>query len=81
MVPDNRDMSARTQLLEELARAPEGVAGELLTYLRGLMLSKKGASEPTKDFFESYWSRHYGSMEGVEWNEPAELPFETREAW
>jgi len=74
-------MSARTLLLEELARAPEGVTGELLAHLRKLMESKRSAAQPVKDYFESYWSQHYGSMEGVQWNEPPELPSETREAW
>lgn len=73
-------MSARTLLIEEAARAPEGVAREILAQLRALMPPKKPAPA-AKDHFESYWSQLYGSLEGVEWNEPAELPYESREAW
>jgi hypothetical protein len=73
-------MSARTLLIEEIARAPENVAREMLGYLRGLMPGGKPPSSD-KDHFEAYWKHLYGSMEGVEWNEPAELPFEKREAW
>lgn len=74
-------MSARTLLLEELARAPEGVAQDLLVHLRGLMSSNKVGETAGKDHFETYWSQLYGSLEGCEWNEPADLPFEKREAW
>lgn len=73
-------MSARTQLIEEIARAPESVAREVLTQLRSLM-PQKAAAPHSKDHFETYWRQLYGSMEGVEWNEPSELPYETREAW
>jgi hypothetical protein len=72
-------MSARTLLMEELARAPESVAHELLVHLR--KLSPPDPSAVQADYFEAYWKRLYGSLEGVEWNEPAELPFECREEW
>ncbi|WP_395744241.1 hypothetical protein [Prosthecobacter sp.] len=68
-------------LIEELARAPEGVARVLLTHLRQLMPSSERTNSPGQDHFQSYWSQFYGSFEGAEWNEPAELPFEKREAW
>ncbi len=74
-------MSARTMLIEELARAPEGVARVLLTQLRQMMPANGTANLPGQDHFESYWSQFYGAFEGAEWNEPAELPFEKREAW
>ena len=74
-------MSARTLLIEELARAPEGVARELLNHLRQLMPANGAKSLPGQDHFDSYWSKLYGTFEGAEWNEPVELPFEKREAW
>lgn len=74
-------MSARTMLIEELARAPEGVARVLLTQLRQMMPANSTANPPGQDHFESYWSQFYGAFEGTEWNEPTELPFEKREAW
>ena len=74
------NMSARTLLMEEIARAPESVAREVLGYLRGLMLNGKPPSSD-QDYFESYWKDLYGSMEGAEWNEPSELPVEEREGW
>lgn len=74
-------MSARTLLLEELARAPDGVAQDLLVHLRGLMSSQKGKGAAGKDHFETYWNQLYGSLEDCEWDEPTDLPFETREAW
>lgn len=73
-------MSARTMLIEEVARVPESVAREMLAELRVRMPQKKPASA-AKDHFESYWRQLYGSLEGVEWNEPVELPYELREAW
>ncbi|MDI1312510.1 hypothetical protein [Prosthecobacter sp.] len=73
-------MSARTLLIEEIARAPESVAQEILTQLRSLM-PRKNEVQPVKDHFESYWKHLYGSLEGAEWNEPVELPYETRETW
>jgi hypothetical protein len=73
-------MSARTLLIEEAARAPESVAREILAQLRALM-PRNTPPAPATDHFESYWQHLYGSMEGVEWSEPPELPFEKREAW
>lgn len=73
-------MSARTLLIEEIARAPESVAREMLGQLRALM-PRNTVPAPAKDHFEAYWRQLYGSMEGVEWDEPVELPNETREAW
>jgi hypothetical protein len=61
-------MSARTMLIEELARAPEGVARELLTHLRQLMPANGTQGLAGQDHFESYWSQFYGAFEGAEWN-------------
>jgi hypothetical protein len=66
-------MSARTLLLEELARAPEGVAQDLLVHLRSLMSSKKVKATVGKDHFETYWNQLYGSLEGFDWNEPPDV--------
>jgi hypothetical protein len=74
-------MSARTMLIEELARAPEAVARELLTQLREMMPVESSKNLAGRDHFESYWSQFYGAFEGAEWREPTELPFEKREAW
>lgn len=71
--PHHRGMSARTLLIEEIARVPESVARELLGQWRALMPGRKPES-PAKDHFEAYWKDLYGSLEGVEWDEPAELP-------
>jgi hypothetical protein len=73
-------MSARTLLIEEIARTPENVAREMLVHLRRL-LPEKTPRAPVNDHFENYWSKLYGCMEGETWNEPVELPFEKREVW
>jgi len=74
-------MSARTMLIEELARAPEAVARELLVHLRKIMPVESVKNQAVQDHFESYWNQFYGAFEGAEWREPAELPFERREDW
>lgn len=77
-------MSARQQLIEELNHQPEQVAGKLLMYLHSL----PGYAPPAatvgmkgEDYWESYWSKVYGSCEGMEWEEPPEQPYEVREEW
>lgn len=76
-------MSARQQLIEELNRQPEQVAGTLLMYLHSL----PGYSQPDapekkgEDQWETYWSKVYGSCEGMEWEEQPEQPYEVREEW
>jgi hypothetical protein len=66
--------------MEEIARVPERVARELLEQLHALV-PRSTSTAQTADHFEAYWKDLYGSLEGVEWNEPPELSFETREAW
>lgn len=76
-------MSVREQLQREASLLPEDVVQRLLDYLHSIALadSPTGNSNPQGDFFDSYWSRWYGRCEGQAWDEPAELPMETREAW
>jgi hypothetical protein len=77
---DTTKMTARTLLIEEIARTPESVAREMLAHLRCL-LPEKTPQLPVNDHFDSYWSKLYGCMEGETWNEPVDLPFEKREDW
>jgi hypothetical protein len=76
-------MSARQQLIHALSTQPDSVAGALLMYLHSL----PGYNPPEKvpqlpvDHWETYWSKIYGSCEGMEWDEPAEQPYEVREEW
>lgn len=76
-------MSVREQLQREASLSPEDVVQRLLDYLHSIPLadSPTGNPNPQGDFFDSYWSRWYGRCEGQAWDEPAELPMETREAW
>jgi hypothetical protein len=76
-------MSARQQLIEELNRQPEQVAGELLTYLHSLPgYTPRPEKEQEKvDYWETHWSKFYGICEGEEWEEPPEQPYELREEW
>jgi hypothetical protein len=76
-------MSAREQLQREAALLPEGVAQGVLDYLHHLPVRDAAppAIPPTADYFEAYWSHWYGKCEGQTWDEPAELPQETRETW
>ena len=74
-------MSAREQLQREASLLPEGVVQHLLDYLHGLPATKKSEAPSKGDYFESYWSRWYGSCEGQSWDEPPELPVEIREVW
>ena len=77
-------MSARQQLIEELNRQPEQVAGTLLTYLHSLPGYTRPASAPetqAEDYWGAHWSKFYGAFEGEEWEEPAEQPYEQREEW
>lgn len=76
-------MSVREQLQREAAVLPEGVVQRLLDYLHSLPASETtpGASSVRSDYFDAYWRRWYGRCEGQVWDEPSELPLETREAW
>ena len=67
-------MSALQQLIEELNRQPEQVAGEVLMYLHSLPGYTQPAAPEKKgeDYWESHWSKFYGAFEGEEWEEPAE---------
>ena len=73
-------MSAREQLKQEMAILPESVIERLLDYLHSLP-SPAPALPQNGDYFANYWSRWYGSLRDEPWDEPAELPFEKREAW
>ena len=74
-------MSSRSLLMEELARAPEKVAMELLAHLRSLMPNSPQGEGAGTDYFESHWKEFYGSLEGSDWEEAPEVPFEQRESW
>ena len=77
-------MSARQQLIEELSRQPEQVAGKLLMYLHslpGYAQPVAAIGEQSADFWESHWSKFYGAFEGEPWEEPPEQPYEVREEW
>ena len=73
-------MSARDQLKQEMASLPESVIERLLIYLHSLP-APQTPSPLNGDHFASYWSRWYGALGDEPWDEPAELPFEKREAW
>jgi len=76
-------MSAREQLQREAAQLPEGVIQRLLDYLHELPPSEAGAADSAtrSDYFTNHWSRWYGRCENEAWDEPADLPQETRETW
>jgi len=76
-------MSTRQQLIEELNRQPEHVAGQLLIYLHSLPGCAVARAESTRgeDHWRSYWSKVYGSCAGMEWDEPVEQPAEMRDEW
>lgn len=77
-------MSAREELLQALPNQPEKVAGQVLMYLHSLpdyVAPEKPAEPATVDHWENYWSKVYGSCEGMEWDEPEEQEFEIREEW
>ena len=77
-------MSARQELLKTLPNQPEKVAGLVLMYLHslpGYVAPEKSAEAPAVDYWEIYWSKVYGSCEGMEWDEPKEQEFEVREEW
>jgi hypothetical protein len=77
-------MSARQQLIEELSRQPEQVAGTLLMYLHslpGYAPTEKGPEKDKPDYWESHWSKFYGLFDGEEWEEPPKQAFEVREEW
>ncbi len=77
-------MSARQELLQALPNQPEKVAGQVLMYLHslpGYVAPEKPVPAAAVDYWESYWSKVYGSCEGMEWDEPEEQEFEVREEW
>ncbi len=76
-------MSVREQLQREASLLPEEVVRHLLDYLRDLPSGKmpSSATNSQGDYFDTYWSRWYGRCDGQAWDEPSELPLETREAW
>lgn len=77
-------MSARQQLIQDLANQPDNVAGLLLTYLHSLpsyISTEKPQQPSTENHWDTYWSKIYGSCQGMEWDEPAEQKFEVREEW
>jgi len=76
-------MSVREQLQREASLLPEDVVQRLLDYLHSIHVGDASpvTPNPPGDFFDTYWSRWYGRCEGQAWDEPAELPMETREAW
>lgn len=75
--------SVREQLQREAAVLPDAVIQRLLDYLHGLPGGSAAsvATDSQRDHFDAYWSRWYGRCEGEAWDEPAELPLETRESW
>lgn len=77
-------MSAREALIHELEQQPDAVAQKLLDYLHALSpqsASMGGSSANGERHFAGYWSRFYGAFDGEQWDEPAELPNESREEW
>jgi len=76
-------MFVRDQLQRETALVPDHVVQRLLDYLHEMPPSvlAPAKSQQQGGHFESYWSQWYGLFEGQEWEEPPELPYETREVW
>jgi hypothetical protein len=78
-------MSAKTKLMEAVARVPETVAQTILEqiepYLRPVDSESSFHSPADNDHFQGYWSQWYGVLQDVEWEEPADLPFEPRDTW
>jgi hypothetical protein len=76
-------MSAKAQLMEAVARVPETVALEILRRIQPLLepVAGEGGEIGGQDFFQSYWSQLYGTLEEADWVEPQDLPFEQRDSW
>jgi hypothetical protein len=74
-------MSLRSDLIEEVSRQSEAVAQKLLDYLHALEPSSVPSTSPQSGHFDAHWSRYYGALEGMEWDEAPELPAERREDW
>lgn len=76
-------MSVREQLQREASLLPDATVQRLLDYLHSIPAEDLPNSTPAPqgDYFDGYWSLWYGRCEGQEWDEPAELPQETREPW
>jgi len=69
-------MSAREELLQALPNQPEKVASQVLMYLHslpGYVAPEKPVPAAAVDYWESYWSKVYGSCGGMEWDEQEEF--------
>ena len=74
-------MSFRSDLIEEVSRQSEAIAQKLLDYLHALEPSTVRSTSRQPGHFAAHWSRYYGALEGMDWEEAPELPAERREDW